>query len=121
MGQTTLALLFGCEAPEDVNLYGEAYDSEGEGLLVRARQELGEDPETPYEAEPALIGFYVAVGGGKDGVAALVGFPLEDLEIVYAEALRVARARWWRFAEWAAQQGVSLPAGRVWLTWTEVS
>lgn len=141
MGQRAYALLWGIKPPEGVNFHGESYDERGAGLLSLARKRwsaeiaeinkarksgwedpTGDDeyiPATPYEADPDLIGFYVAVGGHDEaGIPYLSGFPLDDVQSIYGDALEAAKKRWERFAFWALAEGVALPEAQLWLTET---
>jgi len=144
MGQSAYAIMYGIEQPEDVNFFGEDYDEEGEGLCAKAqahwRAEIAQIdaarkpgwtdpygdseyiPDSPHEADPPLLGFYVAVSGsGMAGVADLIGFAIDDIAQTYGDEIAAAKARWERFAAFAMEQGDALPAGRLWMTWTETA
>jgi hypothetical protein len=120
MGQSAIAIFWGIKQPE-VNLYGE----DGGGPIEQFEDLHGWDeaPQSPYEAEPPLIGFYVAISGsGRKGAATITGCPVAEVEQVYAETLAVARARWTRFAEWlAAEHGLTFEAPQLWITWAETA
>ena len=80
-------------------------------------------PGVPYEAEPAILGFTVAIGGrGEAGAPYLDGsFPLLAAERVFRKRLSVVVPRWDRFAEWMVGHGVSLPAAQLWFARDETA
>lgn len=122
MGQTTHALLLGCEIPEGV----EAFTDEGDGLLERYESVAGYGA-IHWPDDTSLIGTVIAAGasGGAEygGCDLRAPVPIDALDATepYAAALGVAAARWQAFAAWCAERGVTLPAPRVWLVQLEVA
>jgi hypothetical protein len=142
MGQNTYALMFGVEECDEIDWSGEDGDSGiiGEWGKVCAEKikawekrhprkswsdPYGRNvyvPATTYEADPAIVGFYIAVGAsGKAGVPNLEGCAVGNVKGRYPEAYKAARRRWRRFAKWATAKGVALPKARIYLTETEVA
>lgn len=144
MGQSAYAIMFGVKQPDDFDYYGEDREDGSDGLYdlacARWKAEIaainaarkpgweepdGEDmyiPAVPYEADPPLLGFYIAIGGsGRAGAADLIGFPIDDIAATYGEEIASAKERWERFAAFAAGQGVELAEARLWMTWAETA
>ncbi len=122
MGQLTHALLLGCEIPEDI----EMETDEGDGLLETYEDLVGYNVIC-WPEYTSLVGAVIAAGasGGAEygGCDLDDQVPIDALDATepYATALGVAAARWQAFAAWCAEQGVVLPAPRVWLVRLEVA
>lgn len=137
MGQNTYALMFGVEDGPEVDWAGEEIIGEWGKVCadkIKAwekrhphkswRDPYGRDvyvPATTYEADPPLVGFYIAVGAsGKAGIPNLEGCAIGDVKAHYADAYKAARRRWRRFAKWATAKGIALPKARIFLTEAEI-
>lgn len=120
MGQMTFALLFGAEQPEGVDFWDESCAVELDKWRKKCRSDAAV-PESPYQSTIQLLGFYVAAGAsGRDGVPYLEGFAVDEVGTLYAKEIAAARERWERFAAWCKTKGHDLPAGKLYLTETEV-
>lgn len=122
MGQTTYALLLGCEIPQGADLY-----NDDTGVMDKWRG-LPDCPEhvVRWPDDTNIIGVVMAAGAsGVDDTANLDDFgplaltgagPLLD-----ADAERVARQRWAAFTLWCGERGLSLPIPRAYLVRIEVA
>lgn len=123
MGQYTHALLLGCEISEGAELY---YTDDYDGVMDRWRG-LPNCPEhvVRWPDDTDLLGVVIAAGASGVDDAEDLGVPVAldalDRTEPYATAMRVAASRWAAFAAWCAEQGVTLPAPRVWLVTMEVA
>lgn len=141
MGQRTFGLLYG--VPEG-GLYLHVGDEDDSlpGLLDRWEEKIG--PQIDREAkilskyrwdvEPTFVprkvwgqgifGMWIALGVyGDHGIPPITTVALEDLESseAYADTLARAKSRWGEFARWAATEGVTLPAARIYLAVAEIA
>ena len=126
MGQMVIGVLYGCEAPKGVRMFDD--DADDGGLLERWGTESGERyprrfrVDWVHEADKELIGYWVLCEHGDEkGVTSLNGRAIALDSINDSEAHARARFAWERFAKWAQQRGVQLPAARLWLAPTEVA
>lgn len=158
MGQITIGVLYGIEIPADMVTVNDDYDGEeriGEPGVLEAFEDaiasrikalhakLSLDtsryvsmfdiarrfvPDTEYDGNVPLIGFWCAVGASGRSECASFGdqsLPLSAKAFReherFARSHKNARRRWRRFARWAAERGIALPKPRLWITPTEVA
>jgi hypothetical protein len=142
MGQRAQAIMYGVPEIKGVDFYGE----DGDGGLVGGYRDARADdiaayerkhprkswrdpdaedlfiPQEPYESPIPVAGFYVAcAGSGKAGVPFLEPTAVDDIATTYADSYAAAVKRWDAFAAWCAEQGVTLPPARLYLTETETA
>src|SRR5262245_22127562 len=124
MGQMTVGILLGCEAPalpvtgdDPEPLYDLICRWEGARRITLA----GKEPKVRVESEGGkdLLGVWVAVGGGgEDGAPYFTErcMPLADVPNACARSIARAEKLWYRFAAWAEKhEGLKLPLPRLWL------
>ena len=122
MGQYTHALLFGAQVPDLASLYTDDCDG-----VMDCWRGLPDCPEhvVRWPDDTDLLGVVIAAGASgvddTEDLGAPVALDALDRTEPYATALGVAASRWKAFAAWCAEQGVTLPAARVWLVSLEVA
>lgn len=141
MGQSSQAIMYGVPETKGADFHGE----EDDGLFERYRKARaveiadfdkahprkswrdphGEDvivPQSPCESDLPAAGFYVACGGsGMAGIPYLEATAVDEIATTYAESYAEAVKRWDAFAAWCADQGVTLPPAKLYLTETETA
>lgn len=137
MGQMTIGLLYGTQAPTSARTTSaEEYEEPLHDLLCRFHAAAGLLMYPPwgsdqltvssaYEGGTVLVGVWVAVGGsGVGGAEYFVeqAVPLAQVADLYAETLRKAQALWDRFVAYCAEEEqLELAPATLWLTPTEVA
>lgn len=131
MGQTTFAVMLGCEmpeAPEGKTWYGDSHEVKGKYVYQKGLFDLykpGRSMKPETDDGGGIVGFFIAVGAsGADGCADLEGpIDLASIEAVkeYANPIKKAREAWVKFAAFCAEQGAPLTDPRFWLVETEVA
>ena len=128
MGQMTVGILYGCEAPmmPDVDDEPGAYD-----LICRweVAKKIGwttKGPKIHLEREGGvdLIGVWIAVGAsGEDDAPSLkTAFLIHHAGDQYHKRYTQAEKLWNRFAAWTEKtDGLKLPLPKLWLTPAEVA
>jgi hypothetical protein len=112
MGQMTYGLIFGIPNYTEV----ENLDSE---IIWDEYEKIDDSIGVNYDSN--FLGFYVAVGAsGKDGVPYLEGFRITD-PLAYAEQIKEASDKWWKFAAWCKKKDIILPTPELWLIECEVA
>lgn len=125
MGQRSIGILYGCEAPKlpatednDEPLYDLISNWEKakklplvrEGLRIRLESEGGKD----------LLGVWVAIGGGgEDNTTCFLDdcVPLSQVADLYRKDILKAAKLWNRFAKHVQKhEGITLPEPTLWLT-----
>lgn len=129
MGQMTLGILYGCEAPK---LPETDSDEPLHDLICRwgKANRIKWDSRSPKvrnetEGGKDLLGVWVAVGAsGEDGAADLddACMPLSYVPVAFAKNIAKAAKLWARFAAWVlAKEGITLAEPVLWLTPCEVA
>lgn len=130
MGQVTLGLLYGCEAPPVETTEEEFWYDLAEGFnkeVVGPYDWRKPTPRVRHETEGGkeLIGVWVAVGGcGEDGVPYLTekAMPLDQIAEAFRESVAQAENLWFQFMDHCHKKyGIFLPNPALWLTPCEVA
>jgi hypothetical protein len=143
MGQSAIGVMYGCQLPEGLDVYGEESDgpdlvrrtlnlmrrSLRNTLILQFQEVIGWEYESDFRSvevegvdDVPIIGVLVAVSGsGKNGAADLwTTQRLADIPSL-PETVK-ARETWKRFVEWCKERQVDIPTdAELWIVTTETA
>lgn len=124
MGQSAIAVMYGCEVPKNLDLYGENDRKKPGPNLIEGFEKFsgtgwparGQRVETFADGARYMVGVLVAIGrSGKIGAADL----WEERRVSDLATLpeaETARALWDRFVAWCkTEHAIDLPAADLWI------